>query len=78
VGTYKAQASGTSVTGSPVTYTATGNASSAQTLALVSGSCQSGTVSTALDNPFVVKATDSQGNVVSGVTIGWSITTFPY
>ena len=50
----------------------------AQDITLVSGSCQSGIVSTALANPFVVKVTDSQGNAVSGVSIGWSITTVPY
>ena len=77
-GTYKVQASATSVTGSPVTFTATANAGSAATLTLVSGSCQSGSVSASLSSPFVVKVTDSQSNVVSGVSVGWTITTDPY
>ena len=77
-GIYKVQASASSVTGSPVTYTATGNPNAAQDITLVSGSCQSGSVSTVLANPFVVKVTDSQGNAVSDISIGWSITEVPY
>jgi hypothetical protein len=41
-------------------------------LALVSGNTQNGTVGTALAQPFVVKATDVNGNPVAGVQVAWA------
>ncbi|MDE3173876.1 MAG: Ig-like domain-containing protein, partial [Gemmatimonadota bacterium] len=44
------------------------------TLAIVSGSNQTGDPSKALAAPLVVRATDAAGRVVSGVAIGWAVT----
>jgi Big-like domain-containing protein/PQQ enzyme-like repeat protein len=42
------------------------------TIALVSGSKQTGTVGTTLPNPIVVKAKDAAGNLVSGASISFT------
>ncbi|HWA58163.1 MAG TPA: hypothetical protein VG692_12960 [Gemmatimonadales bacterium] len=58
--------------GSPLTFTATGNPGNATTIALNSGNNQSGTVGTSVAAPYVVKVTDTNGNAVQGVTVGWA------
>ena len=62
--------------GSPITFTATATAASttASSLVLVSGNSQSGNAGQALANPFTVKANDTHGNPVSGVTVIFAIT----
>ena len=45
-----------------------------QTLTLVSGSGQTGTVAKALASPFTVKMSDASGNPVSGVTVTFAVT----
>ena len=62
-------ASATGLTGSPITFTATGTAGPASQIALVSGNNQSALVGTALANPLVVGVTDVNGNGVAGVPI---------
>ena len=60
--------------GVDITITPTSAASgSATNLAAASGSGQTGTVSTALASPFVVRATDGFGNGVSGVPVTWAV-----
>ena len=44
------------------------------TLSLVSGDNQTGTVGTALANPFVVKVTDANGDPVAGVAVTFAVT----
>jgi adhesin/invasin len=61
------------LTGSPVTFTATGRAGPLTQLVKQSGDNLIGLVGTALGTPHVVKAADQFGNGVSGVTIGWTV-----
>ncbi len=60
------------LTGSPVTFTATGNPGGAADIALVSGSGQTGAVGAALTTVLTVRVTDSLSNPVSGFTVAWS------
>ena len=53
---------------------ATGAAQTPTTLSLVSGDSQTGTVGTALANPFVVRVTDANGDPVAGVTVTFAVT----
>lgn len=62
------------VPGSPVTFTATGNAATPASLVLVSGSGQTGTVAQTLGAPLVVKVSDSSGNGLAGVQVTFSVT----
>lgn len=56
-----------------VVFSATGVPGSARTIALSSGSGQADTVAATLAQPYVVRVTDSLGNGVSGVTVGWAV-----
>ncbi|HKV75517.1 MAG TPA: Ig-like domain-containing protein, partial [Gemmatimonadales bacterium] len=60
------------LTGSPVTFSATGNPGGATTIALVSGNGQTGTVGAALGTVLTVKVTDNLSNPVPGFTVAWS------
>jgi hypothetical protein len=55
------------ITGSSTSFTVT--ASSAATVAVVSGSGQSATVNAAFASPLVAKVTDAYGNTVSGASV---------
>ncbi len=55
------------------TFTATGVAASADSISIDDGNSQSGTVATALSNPFVVLVKDAHNNVVAGVTVSWAV-----
>jgi hypothetical protein len=74
VGAQTATASVTGLTGSPVTFTATGAANPPTQIALVSGNAQTGSVSTALPAPLVVKVSDASNAAVAGVTVNWAVT----
>jgi uncharacterized protein affecting Mg2+/Co2+ transport len=76
-GTYTVTATSGTLAGSPVSFTATATAGAAATIALTSGNNQSKTHSTALDNPFIITVTDSNGNVVSGTNVTFAIATTP-
>ncbi|HEY6157905.1 MAG TPA: Ig-like domain-containing protein, partial [Gemmatimonadales bacterium] len=65
-------ASAAGLTGSPVTFTATGTAGPAATLAKFSGDNQVGQVGTTLATPQTVLVTDAHGNPVNNVTITWA------
>jgi adhesin/invasin len=67
-------ANATGLTGSPITFTATGTTGAAAQLAIVSGNNQTGKVSTALASPFVVSLKDSFGNPVSGAAVTFAVT----
>jgi hypothetical protein len=57
-----------------VTFSANAGASSASTLALVSGDDQTATAGTALPDSLVVRATDASNNPAANVTVTWTIT----
>jgi hypothetical protein len=64
-----------SVTGiaTPATFTETGNAGAASSIAISNGNSQTGQISTSLAHSFQVTVEDSNGNLVSGATINWVI-----
>ena len=61
------------LTGSPVTFSATGTAGPASAIALVSGNDQSGAAGSALPMPLVVAVRDANQNPVSGVPISFAV-----
>lgn len=77
IGIYTVTASSGSLAGSPVTFTATGTAAAAKTIALTSGDNQSSVVRSALTNPFVVTVSDTFGNPVQGTIVTFSIDSVP-
>ncbi len=77
VGTYSVTATSAGLAGNPVGFTATAVAGPAKNITLTSGNGQSGQVTTALANPFVVTVTDAGGNPVSGKNVNFAIATFP-
>ncbi|MBI3578225.1 MAG: hypothetical protein HY089_02290, partial [Ignavibacteriales bacterium] len=77
IGVYKVQASSGSLTGSPITYSATAIAGPARILALASGNNQFGNVKKQLTQPFIVTVTDTFGNVVKGAPVQFSIASTP-
>jgi adhesin/invasin len=65
-------ATSTGLSGSPITFTATGNPGSATNIALVQGNGQTGTVGSTLGTTLQVLVTDNLANPVQGVTVGWA------
>ena len=59
-----------------ISFTATGTAEDlvATTLDRISGNDQTATVSTVLDDPFVVEVQDQNGDVLSGATVTFAVT----
>jgi len=74
-GPQAATASSSGLDGSPVGFTATGLAGSADLLVLVSGDGQSASAGTALDNPLVVRLLDEAGNGVPNRAVSWVVAT---
>jgi len=66
--------SSVSVENSPRTFTVTGTAGAAATIAYESGNNQQGISNTELDNPFVVKVTDTYANPKANVTVSFAVT----
>jgi hypothetical protein len=61
------------VTGvSPVVFTATGTAGAATSVAIISGTPQTGPAGSVLPLPLVVEPRDAFGNPVPGVTVTWA------
>ncbi|HKE90278.1 MAG TPA: Ig-like domain-containing protein, partial [Gemmatimonadales bacterium] len=58
----------------PVSFTATGTAAAAQTLASAGGGGQTDTIGATLPTPYTVLVTDQFGNAVSGVNVTFTIT----
>ena len=56
------------------TFTAQASPAAADTLRLIQGDGQSGTVGSLLTDSLVVRVTDQFGNGVPGVTVSWSVT----
>src|SRR5205823_4965407 len=61
-----------SLSGSPVTFTATGTAGAAATMTKSSGDNLTGQVATRLQTPHVVLVSDANSNPVAGVTVTWA------
>ncbi len=74
-GSQSATASAGELTGSPVGFTATARAGSANRLLRVSGDDQSARVGTELDNRLVVRLVDRAGNGVPNRAVSWVIAT---
>jgi len=74
-GPQSATASSIGLAGSPVGFTATGQAGSADRLVRVSGDGQSAQVGTQLENRLVVRLLDQAGNGVPNRAVSWVIAT---
>ena len=72
-GTNTLTATSTGLTGSPITFSATGTAGAAATMAKVAGDAQSATVSTAVAIAPSVKLTDANGNAVASATVTFAV-----
>ncbi|HEX3805677.1 MAG TPA: Ig-like domain-containing protein [Gaiellaceae bacterium] len=72
-GTNALTASATGLTGSPITFHATGTADSAASLAISGGDNQSATVDTTVSTPPSALVTDQYGNPVSGVAVTFAV-----
>jgi len=77
VGAYTVTATSGTLTGSPVTFTATAVAGRAIYLLLAAGNNQTGLAANALSEPLTVAVTDSFGNAKQGVTVNYAITSSP-
>jgi Big-like domain-containing protein len=73
VGSQTATASSSSLDGSPVTFTATAGAGSADRLVQVSGNNQTASPGAELPQPLVVRLLDREGNGVSGRAVTWVV-----
>src|SRR5439155_1147602 len=60
------------LTGSPVTFTATGTTGLAATMVKSSGDDLTGPVATRLQTPHIVLVSDANSNPVAGVTVTWA------
>lgn len=76
-GDYKVQASSDFLSSAPITFNTFASSDEVRYISMISGSCLSGFMNTALEDPLVVKVTDEHGNLVSGISVSWSITEFP-
>src|SRR5207237_2714811 len=66
-------ATSAAVAGSPVTFTATGTAGTAGSIAVDAGDNQSATVNTAVATPPAVIVKDAHGNPVQGVSVTFAV-----
>ncbi|MBM4170095.1 MAG: hypothetical protein FJ215_13205 [Ignavibacteria bacterium] len=76
-GIYSVLASADMLAGSPVNFTATAVAGPPVSIFLASGDAQTAPPSTRLSTPLTVLVTDEFANPVSGVSIGFNITSTP-
>ncbi|HVC87411.1 MAG TPA: Ig-like domain-containing protein [Gaiellaceae bacterium] len=75
VGSNTLTATAGSLTGSPVTFTATATANTAAGIAVSGGDGQSATVNATVTTPPSVEITDAFGNPVSGVSVTFAVAT---
>ncbi|RPH37662.1 hypothetical protein EHM92_02085, partial [bacterium] len=73
VGLYSVSASSDGLVGNPIGFTAMAIAGPAKNITITSGDGQSGQVTTALANPFVVTVTDATGNPVAGRSVTFAV-----
>jgi adhesin/invasin len=74
VGSNTLTATSEGLDGSPITFTATGTAGAAASVALEAGDGQSASAGTAVTTAPSVKVTDSYGNPVAGVDVTFTVT----
>jgi adhesin/invasin len=74
-GANSATATSGSLTGSPLTFTATGTAGAAAKISISAGSGQSAVAGTALANSLKALVQDSHNNPVAGVSVTFAVTT---
>ena len=72
-GANKLTAVATGLTGSPVTFTATGTAGNAGSIAVSGGDSQTATANTAVATPPAVIVKDANGNPVQGVSVTFAV-----
>ena len=60
------------LTGSPLTFTATGNPGAATTIAKFGGDLQTDSIGKTLTTALQVRVTDALGNAVSGIVVTWA------
>ncbi len=72
-GTNRLRATRSGLTGSPLTFTATGVAGPASKIVVNAGNAQSATVNTAVTTAPSVKVTDGNNNPVAGVTVTFAV-----
>ena len=77
VGDYLVSASSGSLSGSPVSFTATGVAGRAVYILMADGNNQTGLTANTLSEPLMVAVTDTFGNVKQGVTVNYAVASFP-
>ncbi|MBK8006658.1 MAG: hypothetical protein IPK12_22970, partial [Gemmatimonadetes bacterium] len=70
--TVTATVSGSGISGNPVSFSATGTAATATTIALNAGNNQTATVGTAVAVAPSVRVSDANGNPVSGVSVSFT------
>ncbi len=73
-GAYTFTATGAGLTGSPLTFTASGTSGAAAKLVSVSGADQTPVAGTLLGAPLVIAVTDSNDNPVQGIAVTWAST----
>ncbi len=73
-GVQTVRASAPGYSGSPVTFTSTGEADQAAALTRRTGDAQVGPVGDTLAAPLEVRVTDQYGNGVPGATVDWTVT----
>ena len=76
-GVYKVSASSSILVGSPVEFRARATGGLPRTLLALSGDGQSKTISSTLDNPFIVRVLDQGGNALPGVAIQFALDSNP-
>jgi subtilisin family serine protease len=69
-----ATASGTGLSGSPISFSATVQAAPASTASLIQGDAQSGVVGQPLSTLVVAEFHDAYGNLAAGQTVAWLVT----
>ena len=73
-GSQTATAALSGASGSPVTFSASAAAGAAASMGAAGGAGQTGSLGSALATPLQVRVVDQFGNGVSGVTVGWAVT----
>jgi plastocyanin len=72
-GAQTARATLSGATGSPVTFSATGNPGPATAFTLDAGNAQFALINQAFTTPLTVKVADQFGNGISGATVNWAV-----
>jgi hypothetical protein len=69
------RAASAGLSGSPLTFTATGTPGSPSSIVKISGDLQSGLIGSVLAESLVVRVVDSHGNSITGAQVNWTVLT---